>query len=221
MWLTKQCNFASGSLAHIWRVLIFTTQKSSCVRPHQMWGSCWEDMLHRLEPPDSNIRVLMHDCRGGRRRIRGVESSRLCSPSLPPVVPKTRAALWCRFQVGCVPLCHWATSSSSSSHKTINPSHNKPFSCEGRVEWRFHARAVMAIDPSHVICHDLCVIISLVLCDPLTVWNGCLCVLGDDLPLFLRDLAYATQVIQHAKPRGGLECASVCFCRSIASFFKD
>lgn len=151
----------------------------------------------------------------GKNRVdtRCVESSHFFTPSLPFAVSET--------QDGCGPLCQWGTTSSSSSHKTINPSHNKLFSCEGQVEWRFHAQTVKAIDPSHAICHDLCVIISPVLCDPLTVWIGCLCVLGDDLPLFLRDLGYATQVIQHAKTTGGLECASVCFCRSIASFFKE
>lgn len=29
------------------------------------------------------------------------------------------------------------------------------------------------------------------------------CVLGDDVPLFISDLSYETQVIQHVKPMGG------------------
>lgn len=34
--------------------------------------------------------------------------------------------------------------------------------------------------------------------------SECVCVLRDDLPLFISDLSYATQVIQHARPMGGL-----------------
>lgn len=39
------------------------------------------------------------------------------------------------------------------------------------------------------------------------------CVLGDDLPLFISDLSYATQVIQYVKPTGGLH-PGVCVCVS-------
>ncbi len=39
----------------------------------------------------------------------------------------------------------------------------------------------------------------------------CVCVLGEDVPLFISDLGYATQVIQHVKPMGGLH-PGVCVC---------
>lgn len=48
----------------------------------------------------------------------------------------------------------------------------------------------------------------------------CVSVLGDDAPLFISDLSYARQVIQHAGPRGGLhpgECLCVCWCVSVIS----
>lgn len=122
---------------------------------------------------------------------------------------ETRGALWCRFQDGCVPLGQWGTSSSSSSHKTILPSHNKFFSCtDSEGYWS------QPWNLPWLGCYYF----------PCTLWptysmKWCLCVVGEDLPLFLCDLSYATQVIQHAKPTGGLECAGVRFCRSIASSF--
>lgn len=99
-------------------------------------------------------------CPGRSLQISIIQSS---GPHSPP------QTLWCRFQHGCVALCQWATCSSSSSHKTINPSHNKCFSHEGRGKM-----TLKPIDPIHVICPDFCVIIPLLLRDPLTVWNGCL-----------------------------------------------
>lgn len=37
----------------------------------------------------------------------------------------------------------------------------------------------------------------------------CVCVLGDDVSLFISDPSYATQVIQHAGPREGYTLESV------------
>lgn len=92
-----------------------------------------------------------------------------------------------------------------------------PFHAKARAKWSFHAQTVKAIDLSYVIWNDFCVIISLVLCDPDRAWNEwvCVCVLRDDVPLFISDLSYATQVIQHARPMGGLhpgERVLLCLC---------
>ena len=46
----------------------------------------------------------------------------------------------------------------------------------------------------------------------------CVCVLGDGLPLFISDLGYATQVIQHVKAMGGLYPVCVRLSR-VSSFF--
>lgn len=45
------------------------------------------------------------------------------------------------------------------------------------------------------------------------------CVLGDGLPLFISDLSYATQVIQHVKPMGGLYPVCVCLSYCVNLFF--
>ena len=50
--------------------------------------------------------------------------------------------------------------------------------------------------------------------------NVCVCVLGDDVPLFISDLSYATQVIQQARPMGGLHPrVCVCVCVSVHVVF--
>lgn len=43
------------------------------------------------------------------------------------------------------------------------------------------------------------------------------CVLGDDLPLFISDLSYATRVIQHVEPMGRLPPCSALDARARGS----
>lgn len=101
------------------------------------------------------------------------ESSRLYTPSLPSAVLETRAALvvWISAHA-----CLRVSGPHPPHHQAIKRSNPATVSFFFKCE--VHAQTVRAIDPSHVISQDLCVIISLVLCDPLTVWNGSVCLGG-------------------------------------------
>lgn len=152
-------------------------------------------------------------------------------------------SMWCTMYTVVQGVCGWvcvwerecvgpcAGGSHQHHHHAMKqsfPATIRPFHAKAKAKWSFHAQTVRAIDLSYVIWNDLCVIISLVLSDPDSMKWVSLCVLGDDLPLFISDLSYTTQVIQYVSQWEGYtlecvlclcDCVNFLLCRFIFSFF--